>query len=285
MTTYRRDGNHRIWRIEYVDASSEEFSYNGFGQVLTHRLTNGGTESFEYDSRGTKTAAVDPLGNRTTYSYDVNDHLSTMTDPRGNVWTYYHNQIGQRTIDQNPDGSMKGYTYDDAASRVTSVQTPETCTNFAYDDANREMWQDQLVAGNTWYRVQHDRDADGNAINNHVPGWFLVWLDYNQRGQLAHIYDGGGTPWFNYTYDAAGNMTQRQAPYAGANDSVNAWSQFYDPLNRPTMWENTGWGGSPYARSWYQYDTVGREVATWRDEQSSMFPPGPLALTRRFCAS
>ena len=34
------------------------------------------------------------------------------------------------------------------------------------------------------------------------------------------------------------------------------------------MWENTWAGDVPFARSWYQYDSVGREVATWRDEQS-----------------
>jgi RHS repeat-associated protein len=34
------------------------------------------------------------------------------------------------------------------------------------------------------------------------------------------------------------------------------------------MCENTRAGDVWFARSWYQYDNVGREVATWRDEQS-----------------
>jgi RHS repeat-associated protein len=40
-----------------------------------------------------------------------------------------------------------------------------------------------------------------------------------------------------------------------------------DPYD-PTMCENTRAGDVWFARSWYQYDNVGREVATWRDEQS-----------------
>ena len=91
---------------------------------------------------------------------------------------------------------------------------------------------------------------------------------YTQRNQLAHIYGGGWEPWFNYTYDAAGNMTKRQDVMWGVNDSTNIPSEQYDPLNRPVEWENTGGGDSPFARSWYQYDSLGRRTATWRDEQS-----------------
>ena len=40
----------------------------------------------------------------------------------------------------------------------------------------------------------------------------------------------------------------------------------YDGLNRPTLWEETRVGDAWFARSHYQYDRAGREVATWRDE-------------------
>src|SRR5205085_9217292 len=67
------------------------------------------------------------------------------------------------------------------------------------------------------------------------------------------------------TYDSAGNMAKRQGQWGAVNDSINVT---YDDLNRPAMWENTGAGDVPFARSWYRYDKLGREVATWRDEQS-----------------
>jgi hypothetical protein len=93
-----------------------------------------------------------------------------------------------------------------------------------------------------------------------------------QKGSVLesrHIYGGGWEPWFNYSYDAAGNMTKRQAIMGGINDSLNVPTEWYDGLNRPTTWENTGANDVPFARSHYQYDNVGREAATWRDEQSS----------------
>jgi len=119
------------------------------------------------------------------------------------------------------------------------------------------------------HRVQHDRDADGNATNTQASGGYLVRFHYNQRNQLDQVQDGGGTPWINFTYDAAGNLTKRQDVYFGLNDSLNVPSQDYDGLNRPTMWENTGSGDNAFARSWQRYDTVGRMTATWRDEESS----------------
>ena len=42
----------------------------------------------------------------------------------------------------------------------------------------------------------------------------------------------------------------------------------YDALNRPMMWEETGAGDQWFARSWQQYDNLGRMTATWRDEQN-----------------
>ena len=64
-TTYTRDTAHRVTRVDYpadasTPASYEEFTYNGFGQVLTHHLRNGAWESFVYDGRGLLTDKYNP---------------------------------------------------------------------------------------------------------------------------------------------------------------------------------------------------------------------------------
>lgn len=74
-------------------------------------------------------------------------------------------------------------------------------------------------------------------------------------------------------------MKQRLAVNGGINDGVNvtdsvyAGSQPYDALNRPVMWENTGAGNpstdTAFARSNFQYDALGRETASWRNEQNN----------------
>src|SRR5207247_474879 len=94
---------------------------------------------------------------------------------------------------------------------------------FGHDDANRQIWEEQTLAGYPTHRVQTARDADGNRsslwIYTNGQGPYGIFYDYTQRNQLAHIYNGGWGPWFNYSYDAAGNMTKRQDVYWGVNDS------------------------------------------------------------------
>jgi RHS repeat-associated protein len=157
--------------------------------------------------------------------------------------------------------------YDDA-SRLTSVVTNggATTVSFGYDVANRQTSEEQTVAGFPTRRVQTERDADGNRMDLFVPGIYLIHFDYTWRNQLLNINQASGSPFVHFTYDSAGNMTKRQGVWGGVNDSTNV---AYDELNRPTMWENTGAGDVFFARSWYKHDNLGREVATWRDEDAS----------------
>lgn len=65
VTTLHRDGNHRIYQIDYptnanTPASYEGFAYNGFGQVTYHLLRNGAWETYVYDSRGLLTDKYEP---------------------------------------------------------------------------------------------------------------------------------------------------------------------------------------------------------------------------------
>ena len=157
---------------------------------------------------------------------------------------------------------------------LTNVTTNngETTVTFGYDDANRQIWEEQTVAGFPTRRVETPRDDDGFRGSLHVPGFYLFHYDHTQRGQLRNIYDGGWTALFNYSYDLAGNMTKRQGVYGGVNDSTNimngAGVSQYDALNRPTMWEQTGVGDQWFARSHFSYDTLSRLTASWRDEQA-----------------
>ncbi|HZE56512.1 MAG TPA: RHS repeat domain-containing protein, partial [Chthoniobacterales bacterium] len=95
-TYYDRDDHNRVWQIRYPDGSTEEFTYNNFGQVVTHKLRSGGTETFTYDTRGLKQTSYppatesdpDPWNHPTRYYYYQSgpntDRLQVVTDPRGN---------------------------------------------------------------------------------------------------------------------------------------------------------------------------------------------------------
>jgi YD repeat-containing protein len=149
---------------------------------------------------------------------------------------------------------------------VTNIQTNggETTVAFGYDAANRKIWEEQTLAGHPTFHVQTDRDADGNRSVLAAP-YFLVYYQYNPRNQLAHILDGNGNPFYDFGYDASGNLIHREARWW----SGNVTNYQYDALNRASMAEH-GTNDWIFARSWYQYDNVNREVATWREENNGI---------------
>ena len=264
------------WRTADPPTANETTTYGRdlAGNVRTITDAKGAIYSYNYDLKNLKTSETyppDATGASRTFAYHYDDggNLDYLKNPAGE---YKHVAFDTRNRPRHSwwdDGAGPDVvTHYDAAGRMSDITTNggETVVAFGYEDANRKLWEDQTVAGYPTHRVQTDLDADGNRTNLQVPGWYMIRYDYTQRSQLWHIYQADFTPWFIYTYDTAGNMTKRQDVYAGVNDSTNAQ---YDALNRSTMWEQTSAADVPFARSWQQYDTAGREVATWRDEQGT----------------
>jgi RHS repeat-associated protein len=171
-------------------------------------------------------------------------------------YTYTPYVLNRQSVSDN--GAATGYA---SASRVTSVVTNngETTVAFGYDDANRQISEDQTLAGYSTRRVETPRDADGNRTSLNVQNAYSINYSYTQRNQLASIGN-----FANFSYDTAGNMTRRQGIWCYPNDANFA----YDDMNRTTMAEQGGASGWIFARSHYQYDKAGRETATWRDEDT-----------------
>jgi len=80
-TYYTRDSRRRVTRIDYP-GSYEEFVYNNFNQVISHRLPSGTTVYSEYDSRGLLQQEwndVDGQSDATIYHYDAFDRVETVS--------------------------------------------------------------------------------------------------------------------------------------------------------------------------------------------------------------
>jgi RHS repeat-associated protein len=297
-TIWQYDATNNVTRETRPDQSFRRAEFDSMNRVIdTYGFANEHTH-YDRDLAGNVHQMVDPKGAGYVFYYDAMNRKASEwypVDATGATRYDYWERDGAGNIvrHDNPAGNVQIFEYDnrnrlkhsywwgnvgpdivtsyDAASRVTNLTTNwgETSVSFGYDDANRKSWEEQTVDGSTMHRLETDYDADGNRAYLHFPGWYLFRYDYTQRSQLAHIYDGNSTPIVSYTYDVAGNMTKRQNVVAGVNDSANSPSMQYDPLNRPVEWENTGSGDNAFARSWQQYDNLGRMRATWRDEQAS----------------
>ena len=151
---------HMIEKIDYpYPYGYETFTYNDFGQVLEHRMTNTGTEIFEYDNRGLKTAYTppvtpsDPGQHKTLYFYyggpsgpgnapetprpDLIDRLRRVIDPRGNSTWYEYNKRGQVTRVIFPGGSFTQNEYNDDGTLHWTQDELAHPTTYTHDEYKR----------------------------------------------------------------------------------------------------------------------------------------------------
>ena len=145
-----------------------------------------------------------------------------------------------------------------------TTNSGQTTVAFGYDDANRQISEEQTLASCPIRRIETTFDADGSRARVHVPGdRYTVNYVHNQRHELFQIR--GDDPIATFTRDEAGNVIQLRLDWALGSPTNYA----YDALNRVTQIEQ-GNATAVFARSHYQYDKVGREVATWRDEEGGL---------------
>ena len=175
VTTYTRDANHRATRIDYpadanTPASYEEFTYNGFGQILTHHLKNGAWESFVYDGRGLLTDKYNPKydgqsqapgGNdpHTHYDYYTSgpwtDRVLKMTLPAN--WHYnlqatetyeYDRALGADGT-TNPTGAAQSGR--GLVTKITHTAPESNYQSFGYDAYGNKRWEENELRQHASY--------------------------------------------------------------------------------------------------------------------------------------
>jgi RHS repeat-associated protein len=272
-THYFRDGNHRVWRIEYPDYPTngfEEFTYNNFDQILTHTMTSGGVEHFEYDNnnRGLKTLSWPPAtssdgnpgGHPTQYFYyggpsgpgeapesverpDLIDRLRRVIDPRGNSTWYEYNPRGQVTRVSHDDGTSVRSDYNADGTLASTTDELWHTTTYTHDDYKRVT----VVENNVGETVTNSY-APWNGLG---PLSHTTSAVYQTLTMLEHV---------DYDYDHNFRRTKTiQAP--GTNDAATTTST-YDPVgNLETVTEPNGQPGKPHEgkHTTFGYDCRNRQ--------------------------
>ncbi len=165
ITTYWRDANHRVTQIDYpsdanTPASYEAFTYNSFGQVLTHHLKNGAWESFVYGGRGLLIDKYNPKQTGVPSGTDPHTHYTYYTS---GPWT---DRVQTVTLPAN--GASETYEYDLAfdANGVTNLNGDPVAgrglvtkithadgkyQRFKYDVYGNKAWEDNELRKTTSY--------------------------------------------------------------------------------------------------------------------------------------
>ena len=286
LTQFKRDTSHRVIEIDYPDGGYETFSYNGFGQVLYHRMTTGGTETFTYDTRGLKQTYRDP-GNggynpSLRYQYDCWDRVTDISDAFGaqgvdpaHTTSFSYNLRGQVLVTTLPEDVNNGNT----RHTITNVYNPDgtlqsktdelsNMASYSYDDYRRPKSVTPPARGdgtgthttNFYYDANGTsddyRDIDSNVTWVKLPSGKKTKTVYDDNRRKASVTVGYGTAdaaTTSYLYDGMGNVTWLTNP-RGVNTQT-----IYDERNRPSEIHDV-YGHVTY----FKYDTAGRKKSITR---------------------
>lgn len=274
---------HDLTKVIFGDGRSEDYVYDGVGNVTSRTDAAGGVWSRTYGSFGEILTATDATGGLWQYGWTANRLLDTATDPRGNVTQYMYDPL-DRLIDVGfADGTMRAATWDDLDRMTSYTDEAGKTTNFAWD-LNSNLSGLLLPGGGTWSfnydlmdRVVGALDPAGNSASYTLDGLGRPVTSTNAAGQsigftwnsangLAGIdaagvgvtrgfdaedvtngaVDAAGGDW-SFLSDVTGHLTRATGPDDGIRRVVR------NVLGYPTQkFDANGF------RTDYTYDTAGR---------------------------
>ena len=178
------------------------FAYDGFDRLATTTYPLGSTEAFTYDADGNVLTAKTRANQTITFSYDTLNRLQTKAPPsRAPVVTYSYDLTGRRTgvsdtsaaitppVPPSPSALATSYGYD-ALNRPTTVSftsgvtptppaTASVTFNHSYNKANQRVGQS--ASDNTWLNYPAATPTvtyTANALNQ-----------YTAVGKVSPTYD------------------------------------------------------------------------------------------------
>jgi RHS repeat-associated protein len=175
--TFAYDNRSRLTNATYSGLSSQVYSYDRYGNLLSKGPTNYSVSAFTnrltsatYDSRGNVTG-----NGGETYGYDGLDRQTTHT-AGGSSWYYLHDGGNERVAKVPPAGGAWTYTFRDEGNRVATEYAGTTVSrdNVFLGSLAVVSYANEAVGGNgaawTFYSSDHlgtprlVTDLSGNAI-------------------------------------------------------------------------------------------------------------------------
>jgi RHS repeat-associated protein len=269
ITYYTRDVYYRVTRIDYKDESSnilafETFTYNSFGQVLTHRLKNGAYESFAYDTRGLLTDEWNPKQNAVPSESDPHTHYTYHT------WWGWADRVYSETLPANASNQVASdrYEYDRNASGgacpgrglVTKITHADgKYRSFGYSQFGNKIWEENELRQRTSYTYDnYNRVLTATRIMSPAPNETTIYT-YNPT-------NGTGTSPYLHTTNNPDSVTTPTGIIT-KND--------YDQNFRKTS-STAAYGTTSVATTWFHYDPVGNQDYVTNPRGSG---PGDAAYT------
>lgn len=209
-TTYAYDNANRLTSVTFPGSRTVSYGYDAVGN-RTSITYPGGTKTvtYVYDAANRMTSVTDWNSKQTTYTYDNANRLTGVTLPTGTgvTTTYTYDNANRVTaVAHTKSGTtITGASYTLDANGNRTGRTVGTATDtYAYDGLNR--MSSSTPTGGT--ATSYTFNATGNRLTS-VYGTDTTTSAYDDADRVTSITPpGGGSP-ISYTYDNAGQLTNR----------------------------------------------------------------------------
>jgi RHS repeat-associated protein len=200
-----------------ADATTETFSYNEAGQLVTATDGNGHKTIYGYDAEGNLKSEKDAEGNETKWAYNGTHDVISMTTPEGETTTierdgdgqvesisrpgpeettqtttFEHDELGQLESITDPLERTTTFEYNEQGDRIASADPEGNTRSFEYDESSR---------------LEAIISPRGNAEGAEVAE-YTITIERDQQGRPLKVIDPLGHA-SEYAYDANGNLEKR----------------------------------------------------------------------------
>ena len=245
-TNYTFDSNGNMLTMTDV-LGTVTYTYNTFGQILTHKDRMNGITTLTYDANGNLQTIKNALDKTITLGYDTRGQLQTITDPLNHTTTLTWDAQGRLTKTKDAQNHETNFVYDSRVRLTSATNALNQTTSYQYDAADR--LKKVVFADNNFAELTRDlagrrtkvKDSRGNETN----------FAYDSAYRLTSVTDALNHT-TTYAYDLMSNLTS-------ITDALNQATNYeYDDFNRlkKVIYPAAVSGGTRLEET-IEYDVVG----------------------------
>ncbi|MDY7073089.1 Protein RhsD [Pseudomonas hunanensis] len=217
-TTLERKPDGEVLRISHPDGTTESFTYNVYGQVLSHTDGKGQTTRLMRTARGLPSSRQDAKGQRVRYEYDKAIRLTALVNENNATYSFAYDASDRLSEEVRVDNLTRRFSYNvgghltrlDEIGYGENAERPERHTLFERDAIGRLIAKLNRDASQTFAYDDGDR---------------LLSIERQPTGIGKQL--GIAEEKLEYAYDLLGRLTQEISPYGTLGYE-------YDPLSNLT---------------------------------------------------